>query len=137
MSGETVLIVEDELIIARDMMLRLKALGCVVVGIAETAQQAMQVMEASTPDLVLMDIGLKGGIDGVTAAEEIGRRWAVPVVYVTGLTDEITLQRASATRPYGYLAKPFSEAGFRGSIQAALRRRDIDKRSGEDLNGAD
>jgi len=127
-SGETVLIVEDELIIARDMMMRLKTLGCDVLGIAESGEQALQVMEVSQPDLVLMDIGLKGGIDGVEIAAEIARRWAVPVVYVTGSTDDTTVMRASATHPYGYVAKPFSDETFSGSIQAALLRREMDRK---------
>ena len=131
MPGETVLIVEDELIIARDMMMRLKKLGCDVIGIAESGQQALQVMESAKPDLVLMDIGLKGGIDGVEVAAEIRRRWEVPVVYVTGSTDETTLMRASATLPYGYVEKPFSNESFCGSIQAALTRREME-RSGLD-----
>ena len=138
MSSETVLIVEDELIIARDMMTRLKALGCDVVAIAESAQQALRCMEVAKPDLVLMDIGLKGGIDGVEVAAEIGRRWAVPVVYVTGLNDETTMMRASATLPYGYVAKPFSDESFRGSIQAALLRRQMDRRADDGAQpGAD
>jgi len=120
MSDGNVLIVEDELIIAREMEFRLKELGCSVIGIAETGPQALQVLEIATPDLVLMDIGLKGPLDGVATAEEIGRRWSVPVVYVTAVSDESVVRRAQATAPSGYLVKPFSEEAFRSSVETAL-----------------
>jgi len=123
MSDENVLIVEDELIIAREMEARLKTLGCAVIGIADTGQHALQVLEIATPDLVLMDIGLPGSMDGVETAREIGRRWSVPIVFVTGLGDETTLNRARVAQPCGYLVKPFSEEAFRTSVKWALDRR--------------
>jgi DNA-binding NarL/FixJ family response regulator len=122
MTDGNVLIVEDELIIAREMEYRLKELGCAVIGIAETGREALQVLEITTPDLVLMDIGLKGNIDGVETAEEIGRRWSVPVIYVTAFGDENIVRRAQATGPSGYLVKPFSEEEFRSSVETALHR---------------
>ena len=120
MSDENVLIVEDELIIAREMEARLKTLGCAVIGIAETGQHALQVLEIANPDLVLVDIGLRGDMDGVETAREIGRRWSVPIVYVTAFADEATRKRARTTNPCGYLVKPFSEEAFCTSVRWAL-----------------
>jgi DNA-binding NarL/FixJ family response regulator len=122
MSDENVLIIEDELIIARELELRLKELGCSVIGIAETGRQALQVLEIATPDLVLMDIGLKGTLDGVETAAEIRRRWSVPLIYVTAFADENVVRRAQATQPSGYLVKPFSGEAFRSSVESALNR---------------
>jgi CheY-like chemotaxis protein len=95
MSDENVLIVEDELIIAREMEARLKTLGCAVIGIAETGKHALQVLEVATPDLVLMDIGLPGSMDGV----ETARGDRTPLVRThrplsPGLGDETTRKRA-------------------------------------------
>jgi len=122
MPDGNVLIVEDELIIAREIEHRLKELGCAVIGIAETGREALQVLEIATPDLVLMDIGLRGALDGVETAREIGKRWSVPVIYVTAFADEKVVQRARSTGPCAYLVKPFSEEAFRKSVETVLHR---------------
>ena len=122
MGDGNVLIVEDELIIAREMEFRLRELGCAVIAIAETGHQALQVLEVASPDLVLMDIGLKGPIDGVETAEEIARRWSVPVIYVTAFGEDAVEERARATNPNAYLVKPFSADAFRESVETVLHR---------------
>src|SRR5512139_2806326 len=109
MAGEKILIVEDEGIVARETEYRLKDLGYNVCGIAASGAEALKKAEKELPDVVLMDIMLKGEIDGIETAGQIRTRHNIPVVYVTAHADETTLQRAKRTEPMGYLLKPFNE----------------------------
>jgi PAS domain S-box-containing protein len=117
-----ILIVEDELLVAEDMRRHLTDLGYDVVGIGESAEQAVLLAEQSHPDLVLLDIRLKGRMDGIVAGEEIRRRWQIPIVYLTASTNDDTLARAKATGPYGYLTKPFRPEGLNATILVALHQ---------------
>src|ERR1700751_2190309 len=94
-----ILIVEDEPIVAADLLASLEGLGYEVVGIADTGAKAVQAAERCSPDVVLMDIGLTGSMDGIAAAGEIGRQGNTAVVFVTGNTNDETLLQAGATRP--------------------------------------
>lgn len=115
-----ILIVEDENVVALEIQERLKSYGYHVTGFAVSGEEAIKMAEATCPDLVLMDIMLKGKMDGVDAAQMIRACFDIPVVYLTALSDENTLQRAKATKPFGYLIKPFNEKELHSTIEVAL-----------------
>jgi diguanylate cyclase (GGDEF)-like protein len=122
MTASRVLVVEDEAIVATDIAGTLRGLGCLVTAVAASGEAAIEAAEAMRPDLVLMDIRLKGDIDGVKAAREIGDRFGIPVVYLTAHADEQTLRRAKVTQPFGYILKPFDERDLYVAIEIALHR---------------
>jgi len=123
-----ILIVEDETIVAKDIEQSLRALGYQVLGIAVTGAAALQLAEEAAPDLILMDIKLKGEMDGIATAERIRKRFDLPVVLLTAFSDEGTLQRAKVTEPFGYLLKPFEERELHTSIQMALYKHQMEHR---------
>jgi serine phosphatase RsbU (regulator of sigma subunit) len=127
MSKATITIVEDEIIIARELAARLNGLGYDVADIAASKQEAIRRVESRQPDLVFMDIVLRGNGDGIEAAEEIRSRFDIPIVYVTAYADDVTLERAKATAPFGYVLKPFSESLLRATIEMALYKHQIDR----------
>ena len=129
MAGSTVLIVDDEIIIARDLEARLSRLGYEVVGIASTGSEAIALAEKLRPSLVLMDIVLKGALDGIEAATEIRHRWHLPVIYITAYADRGTLERAKVTEPFAYIVKPFSERELHANLEMALYKHRIEQRT--------
>lgn len=122
-----IMVVEDESITAKDIENRLIRLGYRVSGIARSGEEAIEKAARTHPDLVLMDIKLKGLMDGVEAAGQLRSRFGIPVAYLTAFADEETLARAEATAPYGYLVKPFEERELHATIQMALRRCRLEK----------
>ncbi|MCK4761863.1 MAG: response regulator [Candidatus Aminicenantes bacterium] len=122
MEKASILIVEDEAILADGMKKTLKKLGYAVVGIASTADGAIRQAGDRKPDLVLMDIELRGKVDGIKAAQEIRRQFDIPVVFTTAHGDKQTLQRAKVTEPYGYIIKPVEERELHCNIEIALFR---------------
>lgn len=120
MTKPRILIIENEILIARELEARLKGLDYAVVGIVLSGREAIQAASELRPDIVLMDIVLKGALDGISAADEIRTRFDIPVVYVTAYADESTLKRAKVTEPYGYIVKPFSESEVHAAIEMAL-----------------
>ena len=104
-----VLLVEDESIVATDITQTLTALGYHVVGRASTGHQAVRSADTLRPDLILMDIRLRGGIDGITAAELIRRQQSVAIVYLSAFSDAETVARAILTQPMAYLIKPLRD----------------------------
>lgn len=122
MAAEKILVVEDERVVARDIEKRLKKLGYVVPASVATGEDAIAKVAELRPDLVLMDIRLKGPMDGLEAAEQIRTDYNTPVIYLTAYADEATLQRAKATEPFGYIVKPFDERDLHVAIEVALRR---------------
>jgi two-component system, cell cycle response regulator len=122
MSAPSVLIVEDEGIIAKDIERTLCELGYRVTGNVKTGRAALHAMEETRPSLMLSDIRIKGDLDGIELAAFARERFGVPVVFLTSHADESTLARATATDPYGYLLKPFSPRELRASLELALRR---------------
>lgn len=122
-----ILIAEDEAIVALDIQDRLEAAGYEVIGLVDTAEEAIQVGLEQRPDLVLMDIHLKGHKDGIAAAEELGRS-SVPVVFLTAYADEPTVARAKTSEPFGYLLKPCRERELHSALQMALARADAERR---------
>ncbi|MDZ7337830.1 MAG: response regulator [candidate division KSB1 bacterium] len=123
-----VLIVENEVIVAKDMEGILRSLGFVVSGIVRTGEEGVKRAREEQPDLVLMDIALKGEIDGVEAARQIKATHDIPVVYVTALTDRGTFQRAKETEPYGFICKPFEEKDVQAVVELALLHNQRQKR---------
>ena len=128
MSRSRILIVEDERIVANDLRGRLDRIGYDVVGMACTGADAIALAREHTPDLVLMDITLKGPMDGVEAAETIGRTSDVPVVFMTAHSDDVTLQRAKLIGPFGYILKPLEERELHTTIEMALYKSMLDRR---------
>lgn len=131
-----IMIVEDESIIAFNMQQRLMHLGYEVPVIVDSGNEALRVAQDERPDLVLMDIRIKGDIDGIETAARLREVSPVPVVYLTAYSEDLTLVRARATRPYGYLLKPFQEREMHATIQMALERHKAEvalKQSEEEL----
>jgi PAS domain S-box-containing protein len=122
-SVEKILVVEDSAAIALDLRWQLESLGYVVVGTASSGEDALRQIVDTKPDAVLMDIRLSGGIDGIETATRIPESINPAVIYLTGSSEERTLNRARKTQPYGYLLKPFSERELHATIQIALERR--------------
>jgi CheY-like chemotaxis protein len=116
----TVLIVEDEGIVALDLKNQLARMGCTVVGLAASGVRAIEVAEQKRPDLVLMDVRLKGDIDGIQAAKVISGRFGAKVIFLTALIDNETMERTTAIKDCGYLTKPFAGPGLQHAIEAAL-----------------
>lgn len=123
-----IMVVEDEAIVAADIQDRLASLGYAVSAVVHSGEEAEPRAEETRPDLVLMDIKLSGGIDGVQAAQRIQRSLDIPVVYLTAHGDEATLQRAKVTEPFGYVLKPFDERVLHTAIEIALYRHKAERR---------
>jgi two-component system cell cycle sensor histidine kinase/response regulator CckA len=128
MTKASILVVEDEHIVAKDIAARLQRRGYLVVGIASTAQEAIEGTGTHLPDLVLMDIMLKGDVDGIAAADQIRDLYDIPVVYLTAFADDQTLARAKVTDAFGYILKPFEERELTITIDMALYKHRMETR---------
>lgn len=128
-----ILIVEDEAIAAENIAGRLRQQGYDVVGIVDSGTEAIKEASIIKPDLILMDIMLKGELDGIAAAVEISKRSPIAVVFMTAFGDESTLQRAKIAEPFGYLIKPFKSHELRATVEIALRKQEADMRLQEAL----
>jgi hypothetical protein len=131
MGRAKILIVEDENIVAFNIQNRLEGLGYTVIGITPSGEGAIQIAAQDRPDLVLMDIKLKGSIDGIDAAAQIRNQFHIPVVYLTAYTDEETLNRAKLTEPYGYILKPFEARDLCTTIEVALYNHQMEQQRQE------
>ncbi len=120
MNAATILVVEDEVIVAMDLTQHLETMGYTVTGTAVTGEEAIRLARAQRPALVLMDIMLQGPMNGIDAARHIGRELRIPVIFLTALNDAETVRRAAETAPYGYLTKPFQIRELRAAIEVAL-----------------
>ncbi len=127
MAKTKILIVEDEAITAVDLQYRLEDLGYDAPAIAASGEGAIKKAEEIKPDLVLMDITLKGDMDGIEAAGHIRNRFDIPVVYVTAYIDEERLGKIRVTEPYGYILKPCEDRELRPAIEMALQRHKLEK----------
>jgi CheY-like chemotaxis protein len=119
---ERILVVEDERIIATDIRDCLEKSGYDVPAITAYGEQAVEKVAEFHPDLVLMDVMLKGQMNGIEAAETIIARFNIPVVYLTAYSDENTLKKAKITQPFGYILKPFEETQLITTIEIAITR---------------
>jgi len=120
LAGQKVLVVEDESVIALDLQRRLEGLGYTVTGTAGTADSAMRLARALRPDIVLVDIVLRGPEDGIELSSRMQAELDLPVVYVTAHSDDRTVARAKATGPYGYVTKPVDDRQLQIVIEMAV-----------------
>lgn len=120
MNKARLLIVEDEVIVAEDLKIRLAQLGYTVVGSTASGEDAVALAAQVRPDLVLMDIHLKGQMDGITATHEIRDRLSVPVVFLSAFGEGRTFQRAKEAEPSGFILKPFEDRELKIVIEMAL-----------------
>lgn len=132
MENVQILVVEDESIVAIDIQNRLKGLGYSVAAIASSGEEAIKKAEETHPDLVLMDIRLRGDMDGIEAAKQIHAHLNIPVVYLTAYADDKTLERAKVTEPFGYILKPLEERELHSTIHMALYKHRIERRLAEE-----
>ncbi len=128
MENARILVVEDESIVAKDIQSCLQSLGYSVPAVVSSGTEAIKKAEETNPDLVLMDIVLKGRMDGVEAAEQMRDRFHIPVIFLTAYTDEETLRRAKTTEPFGYILKPFQERELHTTIKMALYKSQMEKK---------
>lgn len=126
-----IMIVEDEMIVAKDLQRILKKLNYETTDPFASGKKALEQMEFLRPDFLLLDINLKGEMDGIQLAEHIMQDYGIPFVFITAFSDKQTLNRAKMVEPYGYIIKPFSEDDIRTTVELALYKhsRDIEQRS--------
>ncbi len=128
MTPASILIVEDDRVVARDIQHHLAGFGYTVAGTTAFGEDAVRLAEEARPDLVLMDIRLAGAMDGIEAARRLRERCRVPVVYLTAYADEETLRRARVTEPFGYILKPFEDRELHTVIEMALYKHQAERR---------
>lgn len=126
-----VLVVEDESIVSKDIQHSLTKLGYTVVGAASTGEKAIEIARDFHPDIILMDIMLKGEMNGIQAAEIIRKELNIPIIFLTAYADEATLSKAKITEPFGYIIKPFKEIDLHTSIEMGIykhqKERELEK----------
>lgn len=128
MSDVKILIVEDESIVAMDIKHRSESLGYQVTSITPSGEEAIELVKKDPPDLVLMDIVLKGNMDGIEAAQKIHDGFDIPVLYLTAYSDEETLKRAKITEPFGYIIKPFEDRELHSAIEIAIYKHEMERK---------
>ena len=134
MSKASIFIVEDEHIVAMDIRDNLELCGYQVVGHTDRGEMAIKKAAELLPDLILMDIRLRGKMDGIEAAEYIRAHFDIPVIFLTAHSDPATLQRAQVTEPFGYILKPFERRELDSNISIALYKHGVDKKLHESEN---
>lgn len=128
MNTRKIIVVEDEVLVADELKLRIENFGHSVPHVLGSGEKAIEAIKECTPDLVIMDIRLKGKIDGIQTAEIIHKEYDVPVVYLTAYSDKKTLDRAKVTVPYGFIIKPFDEKDLYNTIEMALYKHKMEKK---------
>lgn len=137
MDNIKVLIVEDEIIVARHIEDTLLSLGYSVSGMVSSGEEAIKLCgETPRPDVVLMDIMLEGDVDGIDAAQKIRKNYNIPIIFLTAFSNEKTLHRAKTAKPYGYILKPFQETDFFTSIEIAIHKHRIERQLVEETENA-
>ncbi|GMQ30165.1 LytR/AlgR family response regulator transcription factor [Algoriphagus confluentis] len=133
MSEKTrILIVEDDMIIAANISLQLSKLGYEVTGIESRGEDAINHALQNRPDIILMDIQLKGGINGIDAAKEIQEKASIPLIYLTANSDDASFQKAKETKPYAFISKPFTKLNLERTIELVVEK--IKEDSDEEKN---
>ncbi len=135
MSSKSILIVDDSPTTSNLIKLHLVKLGYAIAGLAGSAEETLQLLEHVSPDLVLMDINLGEGINGIEVADTIMNQYGIPVIYVTSYSDEQTLEAAKQSMPYGFINKPFRDKDLKVNIEIALTRSDADKQQNQQPSG--
>lgn len=111
---------EDKVVVAQDIAATLGDLGYEIAGMVDSGEKAIAVVKKQEPDLILMDINLKGKIDGIDAANTINQVCPTPIIYLTAYSDKVTLERAKHTHPYAYIVKPFDEKDLQIAVDLAI-----------------
>ncbi len=122
-----ILVVEDESIVAKDIKNTLKKLDYDVPATINSGEKALEEVVENKPDLVLMDIMLKGKMTGIECAEIIKEKYRIPVIFLTAYADDNTLEKAKITEPYGYIIKPFKEKELQTTIEMTLYKYEKDQ----------
>lgn len=117
-----ILVVEDEMIIGAKISMQLTSLGYEVTGILPRGDEAILHLEQNKPDIVLLDINLKGTIDGIETAKQIHQKHNTPIIYITANSDEATFNRAKSTKPFAFIAKPFKQLDLQRAIELTISR---------------
>ena len=120
--NNTILIVEDEMIIAANLSLQLTHLGYDVIGIIPRAEDVLVQISKQTPDIILMDINLKGELDGIEVVHLIQKEYKIPIIYLTANSNEAHFNRAKETNPYGFVSKPLKKLDLQRAIELTLVR---------------
>lgn len=115
-----ILIVEDEMIIGAKISMFLTELGYEVTGVVPRAEEVLFQLEENAPDIILLDIQLKGQMDGITLAEILQREHQIPVIFLTANSDNATFQRAKETKPYAFLSKPFKKLDLQRALELTI-----------------
>jgi len=121
-SPAKILIVEDEMIIGANISLQLSKLGYEVTGIVSRGEEAISHVRQSRPDIVLMDIQLKGNLDGIDTVSKMHQENNIPVIYLTANADEENFERAKSTNPYAFISKPFKKLDLQHAIELTMGR---------------
>lgn len=117
-----ILIVEDEMIIAANISLQLTTLGYEVTGIIPRGEEALIHIEQHQPDILILDINLKGEIDGIETAQMMQKSFNIPIIYLTANADELNFNRAKSTNPYAFISKPFKKLDLERAIELTINR---------------
>lgn len=128
-----VLIVEDEMIIAANISLQLNELGYEVTGIVPRGEEALMHIESETPDILLLDINLKGNLDGIETALAMQKKHDIPVIYLTANADDAHFNKAKETHPYGFIAKPFKKLDLQRAIELTITQIGVKEDSNTDI----
>lgn len=128
-SPTKILIVEDEMIIGANISLQLSKLGYEVTGIVSRGEEAINHVKQNRPDIVLMDIQLKGELDGIDTVIRMQQQMDMPVIYLTANNDENNFDRAKSTNPYAFISKPFKKLDLQHAIELTMGRLDKNKSS--------
>jgi two-component system response regulator LytT len=132
---KNVLIVEDESIVAMDIQQSLISLGYEVLGIASSGKKAIEYLTKRTkPDVILMDIMIKGDMTGIDVSAHVKEHHDIPVVFLTAYADDQTLEKAKNTEPYGYILKPFKEVDLKTNIEMALHKHKVNTKVRRELD---
>lgn len=126
MTKGKIFIIEDSFIVLHHLKTTLEGEGFQVIGVSDSGEAALDAIEHNRPDLVLMDVMLSGKMDGIQTAIELRKKFNLPVIYITGLTDTDTIQRAKVTEPYGFLTKPFEDREIFTVIEMGLYKHKIE-----------
>ena len=128
-----ILVVEDEGVTAMDIQAQLQSLGYDVPALAFSGEEALVQVEKTRPDLILMDVRLKGRLNGIETAKQIREHYIIPIIYLTAYADDETLQQAKVTEPIGYILKPFESRTLHSTIEMALYRHKMERQRAEVL----
>ncbi|RQV96036.1 response regulator, partial [bacterium] len=126
MTNGSILLVEDEQIVASDLKMTLEQLGYTVPVICKSGEEALAVVPEIMPDMALVDIILAGQMDGIETAEQIRKKYDIPFIYLTAHTDQNTIERAKITEPFGYIIKPFNEKELQSTLTMAFYKSKMD-----------